>query len=127
MTIYDVTVSREGRWWMVSIPAINGLTQARSVREARAMAREYIAVTLDVPAESFDIDVTATKVGDIDHVTELLADIRAERMRGEEIERAANERARALARQLAAQNITLRDIGALMDVSYQRAHQLVSS
>jgi hypothetical protein len=44
MQTYDVTLTREGRWWMVHIPALDGLTQARRLSEAELMAREYIAV-----------------------------------------------------------------------------------
>jgi hypothetical protein len=53
---YEVKVTREGKWWMVAIPAIDGLTQARRLSEAELMAKEYIAVTLDVPVESVDVD-----------------------------------------------------------------------
>ncbi len=127
MKVYDVTLSRDGRWWVVSIPEINGLTQAHSVKEARGMAREYIAVTEDIPQDSFDIRVTAATVGTVEHLSRILDDIRLERTRGEQIERAANERSRRLAKQLAAEKVTLRDIGELMGVSYQRVHQLVST
>lgn len=46
--VYEVEVTREAKWWMVSIPEIDGLTQARRLSEVEQMAREYIAVTLDV-------------------------------------------------------------------------------
>jgi len=45
---YDVIVTREDAWWMVSIPEIDGLTQARDRGEVEQMAREYIAVTTGV-------------------------------------------------------------------------------
>ena len=127
MNAYQVTISRAAKWWMVAIPEIGGLTQARSVREAREIAREYIAVTLDVPLDSFAIEIVAKRVGRVADITRTLEDIRAERARGEQIEREANERARDLAKRLAAENVTVRDIGELMNVSYQRAHQLVSA
>lgn len=59
MKTYEVTINREGKWWMVSIPELGGITQARSVKEAHDMARDYIAITLDVPANSFDVHVVA--------------------------------------------------------------------
>ncbi|QMU97860.1 HicB family toxin-antitoxin system [Microbacterium esteraromaticum] len=127
MTQYEVTISREGKWWMVAIPEIDGLTQARSIKEAHEMAREYIAVTLDVPIDSFEIHVTAERIGTIEHVTQVLEDIKIERAEAERLEREANERARNLAKDLAAQEVTLRDIGELMEVSHQRAHQLVNA
>ena len=45
---YDVEVYRDGPWWMVRIPALGGLTQARSEDEIALMAREYVAVTTNV-------------------------------------------------------------------------------
>src|SRR5665647_2131575 len=35
MKTYDITVTREGKWWMVAVPAIDGLTQARRLSEIR--------------------------------------------------------------------------------------------
>lgn len=123
---YEVTINREGKWWMVSIPEIDGLTQARTVKEAHDMAREFIAVTLDVPADSFDIHVHAEKIGTVEHVTQLLEDIRIARAESERLEREAAEKTRALASALAAEELPLREIGAVMGVSHQRVGQLVS-
>lgn len=57
MKTYEVTVNREGKWWMVSIPELDGITQARSVKEAHDMAKDYIAITLNVPIDSFDVQI----------------------------------------------------------------------
>lgn len=57
MKTYTVVATREGNWWIVAIPEIDGITQARTITEAADMARDYIALTLDVPADSFDIRV----------------------------------------------------------------------
>lgn len=125
MKTYDVALTREGKWWMVSIPEVNGLTQARTIKEAHDMARDYIAVTLDVPAQSFNIHVHAETIGTVEHVTQLLEDIKIARAQAEALDRKATEDARALARALAAQELPLREIGAVMGVSHQRADQLI--
>lgn len=127
MKNYDVTISREGKWWMVAIPEIDGLTQARSVQEAHEMARDYIAITLNIPKDSFGIHVFAEKIGTVEHVTQILEDIKIARANAEKMEREATDRSRELAKDLAAQNVPLRDIGAIMEVSHQRAHQLIAS
>ena len=57
VTTYKVTAERDGRFWFIRIPALDGATQARTLDEIPMMARDYIAVSLDVPAESFDIKV----------------------------------------------------------------------
>lgn len=45
---YDVTVYREAGWWMVEVPAINAVTQARSIDEIRAQAVSLITSQLDL-------------------------------------------------------------------------------
>ena len=40
----DVEVYRDRRWWMVKIPEINGLTQARWRCEVKSMVRSYINI-----------------------------------------------------------------------------------
>ena len=44
---FDIEVTRDGRWWMVYVPAIDQLTQARRRGEVELMARELIAVSTD--------------------------------------------------------------------------------
>ena len=55
---YEVTEQRDGKFWFIRIPELDGVTQARTEAEVSVMARDYIAVTLDVPADSFDLEVT---------------------------------------------------------------------
>ncbi len=63
MSHYKATVTREGKWWMVHIPELGGLTQARRLGEDELMAREWVAVTLDVPLEDVTVTVTVEAVG----------------------------------------------------------------
>ncbi|MEN4476870.1 hypothetical protein [Mycolicibacterium cosmeticum] len=67
MHVYKVHVTRDGKWWMIAIPeldgyvtpdgAINvgGITQARSRGEVETMARDYISLV--VGGDQFDLDV----------------------------------------------------------------------
>jgi hypothetical protein len=123
---YHATVTRDGKWWMIAIPGIDGLTQARRLSEAEKMAREYVAVSLDVPLESVAIDLHMDNVAGID-VSDSLAEIREGRERAAELDESTRRRSSELARELAAANIPVRDIGTLMGVSFQRAHQLVTT
>ncbi len=123
-TTYTATVTREGHWWMVHVPAIDGLTQARRLSEAAQMARELIALEVEVPIADVAVEVTVADVDGLDVAAELEA-IRGERAKAAELERDASARATALARSLAARRLTVRDIGTILGVSHQRAHQLV--
>jgi len=49
MFSFDIDVTRDGGWWIVHIPQLGGLTQARFPREVELMAREYIAVSTGTP------------------------------------------------------------------------------
>ena len=44
---YKVEVTREGRWWMINVPEIDQLTQARRITEIVPMAESLIAVRID--------------------------------------------------------------------------------
>jgi hypothetical protein len=122
---YEAVVTREGKWWMVSVPEIAGLTQARRLSEAPLMARELIAATLDAPLEAIDVVATVEVIGPVTGIQERLARIADERMRAAELDRSASREAVELARELSRLDIPLRDIGAMLGVSHQRAHQLV--
>jgi hypothetical protein len=52
---YDIEVTRDGHWWMIHIPALDGVTQACHPCEIEYMARDYIAVTLDIPIEDVEV------------------------------------------------------------------------
>ena len=126
MSTYEITVYRDGRWWMVAIPEIDGLTQARKLREAPRMAMEYIALATDQDASEFEVAITQLRVDDID-VSQHLAQIRDERARADALDRSAAARAAALAKDLSAASVSVREIGAAMNISFQRASQLVNS
>ncbi len=123
---YAATVTREGRWWMVAIPEIDGLTQARRIDEAELMARELIAVSLGVALEEVAVTVTVESVGEVP-VRSIVERIESDRRAAAELERGASRRAIQLAKQLAAENVTVRDVGSILHVSYQRAHQLTTA
>jgi hypothetical protein len=123
MTEYRVEVTREGKWWMVAIPELDGLTQARRLEEAPLMARDYIAVTLDVDPSEVDVRVAGVDVDGM-NVTEALALLETEKAEADAARDRVAEDTRRLARTLAEKKVPVRDIGAILGVSHQRAHQL---
>lgn len=127
MTTYEATVIRDGKWWMVSIPAIDGLTQARRLSEATEMAREYIAASQDIALERVSVTLHFGPIGGLHNIEDRVATIVDERNRAAELERAASTQSTELARDLAAVNVPVRDIGAILGISHQRAHQLIAT
>lgn len=116
----------DGKWWMIEIEAIGALTQARRLNDVYQMARELIAVTLDQPLDSFDLEISVERVHDLD-IASRIAKIQQEKLRAAELERTALEESKLLAQELANQKLTVREIGLILGVSHQRAHQLLSA
>lgn len=122
---YRVEVTREGRWWMISVPEIDGLTQARRLSEVERMARELIAVTLDLRLSQVAVEVA---FGDIDGIPvgSCIQDISSEKAEAARLEEDATAKTKTLVQQLIAHNVPLRDIGAMLGISFQRVHQLAA-
>lgn len=54
---YSVRARPWEHGWELHIDGL-GVTQSRTLRDAGMMARDYIALDLDVPEDSFDVDVS---------------------------------------------------------------------
>lgn len=121
---YTIKVTRDGAFWFIDIPQIDGATQARRLDEVEEMARDYISEYLEIPAETIHLTISyelpALAQVHLDEALRLRADELAARAQ-------ASREYRAAAKTLSDEGLTLREIGALLDVSYQRAQQLVSS
>lgn len=126
MSTYDVHVTRDSKWWMISVPAVDGLTQARRISDVTTMARELIAVTLDVPLSTVEVHLASLVVDGVG-ILGRARQVRAAREQAEQLEAQAVGHASALAHDLAGEGVPVRDIGEVLGVSDQRAHQLVSS
>lgn len=126
MTTYTVSVTREGRWWIVRVPEIDQVSQAQRLSEVTKAARELIAVTFGVTMSTVSVLVRVERVGDIGGFTGRAEAIRKEHARVDELVRRAQDESKELARQLAGADVPLRDIGAVLGISHQRVHQLIS-
>jgi hypothetical protein len=90
--------------------------------QVEAMTRDALALFLDVPARSFEVVVVPDLRG---ADAALLDQARSERSQAEALQRSAVGKARKLAVRLHNRGLPLRDIGALLGVSFQRAQQLI--
>lgn len=124
-TTYAAHVSRDGRWWMVHIPEIDGLTQARRIADVEQAARELVAVTLDVRLSEVAVDIRYEDVAGVP-VNEQLHAIHEEKAEAARLEEDAAEKTSQLVRALVEQKIPVRDIGAMLGLSFQRVHQIAS-
>ena len=126
---YKIEITREGRWWMVHIPEISGLTQARRLAEAPTMAREYISLDRETPLREITVEVASVRI-DGPASRELLESarqIKDMRARATELERESAEQSRKYAHWLVEHGVPVRDIAGLLEISPQRVSQLANS
>ena len=123
MTTYRAHATRDDRYWLVHVPEVDRYTQARTVDEVEPIARDLIAI-MTGSDDPVDLEVTV----------ELPATVRAKLDRAEqarETERAARADAatelRSAAVELKRAGMSVRELGRVLGVSYQRASQLTST
>lgn len=122
---YTYNVTRDGRFWLIHVPELDRFTQARNLREVDEMVVDLISVITDLPTTSFDCQLGAIELPE--SVASHLDTAKQLREQAARSQHDAAEEARKAARELSEDGVPLRDIGRLMGVSYQRAHQLVAN
>jgi hypothetical protein len=124
---YRVVVTREDGAWLADVPDLQGAhTFARNLPALDRYVREVIALAADLEDAA---DVTLEweiHTGD-DDVDKELGQLRAERDRLDACRKDVEAQTASYARALAARGFSVRDTGALLGVSPQRAQQLISA
>ena len=125
MKKYTVTTERSGNWWAFSVPEIPGAHgQARRLEQVRDEAREVISMMLDAEPDSFDVSLSVNLDPRIEHA---LDEAKAARQELDSYRRVAQEKLRLAAEQIKeVGGLSIRDIGSLLDVSFQRISQILS-
>ncbi|WP_231743164.1 hypothetical protein [Mycobacterium sp. GA-2829] len=130
-TTMSIEIVRDGRWWMVHIPEIDGITQARRLSEAEQMAREYIALDQGLPLDQVKVEIANIRMPDehADFFIELLdgsREIIELKAHARQIEERANDMMREYCHWLVTYEIPVRDIAVLLNISPQRVSQLAN-
>jgi predicted XRE-type DNA-binding protein/predicted RNase H-like HicB family nuclease len=126
MKRFEVKVAREGRWWMVEVPELDGLTQARRLNEVAQMAREWIALHEELSLSEVEVDIVGVDVDglDVGEAGELVAQLRVE---AKMIDDLIAHLTRETVMSLNAAQVPMRDISEVLGVSHQRVSQLVAA
>ncbi|MFI2709146.1 hypothetical protein ACH495_03305 [Micromonospora sp. NPDC018662] len=115
---YTATCVRSGGWWAITVPELSGLfSQARRLDQVEGMAREAIALLLDVDPQSFDVEVQPDMPQEVTRARKARSALR-------KAEESAEEATITAVRALLAKGYTVRDAGALLGISAQRVSQL---
>ena len=113
-------------WWAITVnDVLNSTinTQARRIDRIEAMARDAIALGLEVPADSFDVEVSFT----IDDVLQaLITEARLSSLIAQEAQTTAAKKTKAAVKVLHKQGFSTRDSGTLIGLSAQRISQLLA-
>jgi hypothetical protein len=120
---YNVVAKRWRHGWELHIEGL-GVTQSRNLADAEAMARDYVALDLDVPEDSFDVTVTPEVGEGIDELIKRTRDEIADAARAQS--RAA-ESSRALVQRLKLLGLSGKDTALVLGVTPQRVSQLAGA
>jgi len=119
-----VRAVRSGRWWAIDVPELPGVySQARRLDQVESMAREVIALMLNVPEDSFDITVEPD-FDSLGGVREAIEAALRERERASAAQDAASSAMRHAVSEVRASGYTSRDAGLLLGISNQRISQI---
>lgn len=121
---YEVHAHRQDRWWAIDVPALSAVhTQAAHWDDVETMAREAIALALDV--DEADVEVVARPViaSDPDALNRLAEARNAATTAATDAHQAAVDAAVALVRR---EGLPMREAGRLLGLSHQRVHQLLA-
>jgi hypothetical protein len=121
---FDAIASREGRWWLVRVPALDAVTQARSIKEISIMATDLVAALLDIDSADVTINVAYELP---EPVASAWAEAEALRTQAHDAEeRAAALRRSAVRTLLSDEHMSQAEAGAVLGLSKQRVQQLAS-
>ena len=119
---YTSQAHKEGRWWVVQNDQVPGaISQVTRLDLAAEAQREAIAFVENIPANEIEVLVRVSISPEIDREVQEAKTLREE---AQERENRASELRRNVARRLEADGYTIRDIGVVLGVSFQRVHQL---
>jgi hypothetical protein len=122
VTTYTAEVERGHRMLVAYVPEVGHATQGRNFKDLDYMVRDLVRMCTGEDPATMDI---VFQLQDPKLEAELAAARTARREAAEATARAARHGHRAAAA-LKAAGFTVRDIGALLGVTFQRAHQLVT-
>ena len=122
---HRAVAERDGAWWAIRVPELRGVySQARRLADVEAMARDAIALVLDVAPNSFDVSVEPVLGSD---AAELVEQALAGRLEAERAARQASAQLRVAVDRLSASGLTVRDIAHILGLSHQRIAQVSGS
>ena len=122
---YTVHAKRWQHGWELHISGpddYDGVSQSHGLKSAERMARDYIALDLEIPDDSFDVEIVP-EVGGV--LGDFIADAKTAISLAAEKARDAAEKSRRAVAELKQDGMTQTETAAVLRVSQQRVSQLL--
>ena len=121
---YTVQVFRDRGFWILEVPELRAVGQARTLASAGDTARELVALWLGVPVDEVAVVLDYRRIDP--EAVEMAAGARTEQAKAEELSRGAAMRLRQAARRLVhTDKLSLRDAAMVLGVTFGRVQQLL--
>ena len=125
MKTYTAVCEPGERWWAIRVPGVRGVySQARRLDRVEYMARDAIALMLEVPEDSFRVVVKPDLGSELDAA---VSRARKARERADRAQREAAEAATVAVTSLLALGLSMREAGQLLGLSHQRVAQIAAA
>jgi predicted RNase H-like HicB family nuclease len=121
MKTYTAVCVRSGDWWAIRVPELKGVhSQTKRLDQVEAMARDAIALFLEVEPGSFAVRVQPELPAEVSEALQARAEAKAADER-------ADQATRTAAALLLKKGYSVRDAGRLLGLSPQRVSQITAS
>jgi len=125
MKTYTAVCEPGERWWAIRVPGVRGVySQARRLDRVEYMARDAIALMLEVPEDSFRVVVKPDLGSELDAA---VSRARKARERADRAQREAAEAATVAVTSLLALGLSMREAGQILGLSHQRVAQIAAA
>jgi predicted RNase H-like HicB family nuclease len=122
---YTARARRSGAWWAIDIPELPGVySQARRLDRVEAMARDAIALFIDVDPATLEIRVETNLPSDLRRDVDALGRLRAE---SDRLQAESSGAMRQLTYELLGRGLSVRDAAVILGISHQRVSQLAQA
>lgn len=118
-----VSAERSAKWWMLTCDEGSAQGRCKRLEQAAEKLRDQIAENLGVHPESFVVDVEILLPSSFHELVRVAEQYEAA---ASVAHRAATDARREAARTLAAEQLSVRDIGETMGVSHQSVYRMLA-
>jgi len=121
---YTAVCRPSGRWWLIDVPELDLFTEAFRLDRVEHMARDLIALWLEVPEDSFRVVVMPELGPELHGVVDRA---RRARVRADRAQREAGEAQIAAVTALLRLGLSMREAGQILGLSHQRVAQIAAA